>query len=139
MADTVGASGRYVLGDLNTWVPNTVPGVTDNVWDVHMPAANDVWAITGGTSSGVLLHLRPGTSVWTILDAGTPLNGVWAAGPNDAWAAGPGGAVFHYTGGALRRVDAGTSETFARIYGVSPDLIWATTIDGGVFEYSPPN
>ncbi len=90
------------------------------------PAPDDVYAVGGTESDGVIEHYDGKT--WSAIDPGVAvplLNWVTGFGPNDITMVGNAGTVLHFDGQGWSTQPTPTSEPLWGVWGASPKDIWS--------------
>lgn len=94
-----------------------------NVW---ASGPDDVWAVGGTPSEGVVMHYDGSTWSSRSTRSTVPLLD-WTFGfaPDDVWCVGQGGTILHWDGDAFTAESSGTTENLWGIWGDAPDDLWA--------------
>lgn len=82
-----------------TWQTLPTPNTTDQLTDIHLLGANELWV---STNSGVAYYSATGGQNWAVMDAGSAGFGnfgtIVATPEGDAWMGGFQGYIEHFTG-----------------------------------------
>jgi hypothetical protein len=140
----VGNWGAASYYDGSGWWTTKKPSTSEQLYGVHTPATNDVWAVGGNW--GPLVWRYNGTSWSPFTSAMFPsgasgLRAVWARTSNDVWAVGLNGTILEFSGISWKQHNAGVSDTLNSVFvTLHPSslktIVWAAGDNGTIVHWN---